>query len=71
MDNLRSFTRTIGGTTCECVEALQHGTMRMKLEASFADGYDVCDLILIPIEFPDDAITVLSDFWLTEKEKES
>lgn len=66
----RKFTRMIAGELCECTEAIRQDKMRLKLEASFGDGYDVADLILIPIDIPDEAITILSDFWLTEKEKE-
>lgn len=67
---MRRFTRMIAGNESQCVEAGRSGYMRLKLEASFGDGYDVTDLMLIPIDMPDEALTILSDFWLTEKEKE-
>lgn len=68
---MRNFTRMIAGKECQCVEAVRNGYMRLKLFGSFGDaGYDVVDLMLIPIDMPDEAITILSDYWLTEKEKE-
>lgn len=67
---MRKFTRILAGTVCECTEAFRQGYMRLKLEASFGDGYDIVETMRIPIDMPDEAINILSDFWLTKKEQE-
>lgn len=69
---MKIFYRKLAGKMSQCCESSVPGMMRLHLEGTFdADIYrEASTYMLIPSDFPDSAIEILSDFWLNAKEQE-